>query len=154
MSMAHFAFLGYSHRSNEHVLSIAKILRTRGVEYWLDTEQIHLGDNILGRMQEGLNKATVVVAFFGPEGVDGKWQELEILTALDQSLRSNKKIIPVLLPGAVHSANLPSFLQGVLHVNLRTTNDSEELDRLVTAILASDPAVDRVHRRATPRLRR
>ena len=137
--MAHLAFLGHSHRSHADVLKIARVLHAQGVNYWLDEEQIKLGDNILAKMEDGLNRATVVVAFVGSEGVDGKWQDLEIQAALHQSISRNKKVIPVLLPGAGHSASLPLFLQGLLYVNLRSTDDSEELQKLVKAIRDSSP---------------
>ncbi len=87
-------------------------------------------------MIETVRSAAVLV---GAEGI-GPWEEPEMRACLDQLVKRRMAVIPVLLPGAGESPELPLFLRGLTWVDLRSGLTAKNLDRLEWGITGVKPA--------------
>ena len=98
--------------------------------------------------EKAIDTARVVAVFIGPNGM-GRWQDMEYQAALQRSVEQRDakgspvvRLIPVLLPGLEQEPELPLFLRGMNHIDLRDggADNREGLRRLVDAILAEPGA--------------
>ena len=135
--MPHLAFLGHSSTDKGIVLQIAAALRKRGIDYWLDSERIGAGDDIVTKIEEGLKASTAFVAFIGAEGEKGKWQGVEINTAIMTSTGDNKPLIPVLIDVATPDI-VPIVMRRLLAVTFPSADYETALDELSEAIRKTD----------------
>jgi hypothetical protein len=139
--MPHLAFLSHASEDKPVVRLVAAALKSRGINYWFDEEQIPAGADIPNKIDEGFQTATAVVVFFGSGGVRGDWQAGEVSTAIWRSKAMKKPIIPVLLGADL--LELPPLIQPLRAITLRITAppdvsvDSHALEELSKAILAS-----------------
>ncbi|GAA0251812.1 hypothetical protein GCM10010492_60300 [Saccharothrix mutabilis subsp. mutabilis] len=108
------------------VLEIEK----RGHRVWFDTQEISVGDSIVGKINEGLAGADYVVACFSSADPSSAWMAAEWMSTLARQLEGgNVKLIPVLLPGGV----APAILTDRRYVDL-SQDWSVGIDIICTAL--------------------
>lgn len=117
-----------SHRSVDkpRVEAIARTLRERGIDAWLDTWEILPGDSIVGKINEGLESAEVVLLFLSKTALDSNWVTAEAHAATWARIEGLQRLIPVMLDP---DAPVPRLLSDFLRV------DAEDTDRLIAGIL-------------------
>lgn len=92
-------FLAHNSADKPQVRAIAEELKKRGLNPWLDEEQICAGDVAFEEIQKGISQSKCVVFFIGLDG-SGKWQgDLELPITVDLVINSGLRLIPALLPG-------------------------------------------------------
>src|SRR5262245_57273184 len=94
-------FLSYNRRDLQAVLTIRKLLKLRGINTFLDRDQLVAGLPWPQALEQGLRSTRAVAVFLGPHDF-GLWQKREMFFALDlqvQAEREQRKfpVIPVLL---------------------------------------------------------
>jgi tetratricopeptide (TPR) repeat protein len=92
------------------------------------------------QLETALTQVRTTAVLVGATGL-GPWQEAEMRAAIDESVRRNLPVIPVLLPGAPDRPQLPLFLRAFTWVDLRRGVTAEGLDRLQWGILGEKPGV-------------
>jgi hypothetical protein len=70
-------FLAHNSQDKAQVKEIARELKGRGLNPWLDEEQIQPGQQFLEKIQEVIPLVKAAVIFCGLKGL-GRWQNLEI----------------------------------------------------------------------------
>ncbi|MBV9471279.1 MAG: TIR domain-containing protein [Abitibacteriaceae bacterium] len=132
-------FMAHNSQDKIQVETIANELKTRGLNPWLDKEQVAPGRWFQDVIQQVIPDVKSAAIFIGPNGL-GKWQVLELRSFISQCVTNNIPVIPVLLPG-VHS--LPSellFLQELSYVRFDNgLNDPDALDNLEWGITGKHP---------------
>jgi tetratricopeptide (TPR) repeat protein len=126
-------FLSHNSEDKESAIELAEALKARGLRPWLDVWELIPGrrwQDGLERVLENVRTAAVLV---GKAGL-GPWQTPELRVAIDESVKRNLPVIPVLLPGAPEKPKLPPFLRGFTWVDLRRGIGREGVDRLVWGI--------------------
>jgi formylglycine-generating enzyme required for sulfatase activity len=139
-------FISYHSPDREAVSTVRELLKARGIESFLDREQLVAGRPWPQALEEALKNVRAVAVFLGHNGL-GLWQKREMWFALDRQVQEERAgrafpVIPVLLPGADLTAG---FLFLNTWVDLRQgTGESEALDTLVHAIHGEQvaPAVE------------
>jgi hypothetical protein len=112
------------------VEDIARRLRDKGLEPFLDRWYLPPGIRWRSKLEETLSWCKAVAIFVGPREM-GSWQQREVDVALDLQTRSpNLPVIPVLLPGCEPPLG---FLRQLTWVDLR----SQPLDRGIAILLKS-----------------
>jgi hypothetical protein len=135
-------FLAHNSQDKPAVRSIAQQLENRGVSVWLDEKEIPPGQLFQDYIQKALPSAKTVAVFVGPTGL-GRWQSLELRSAISRAVESGIPVIPVFLPNAKDvSADLP-FLMEFNHVRFRSLDDKAALERLVWGTKLGKPAISR-----------
>lgn len=108
-------FISHSHLDSEPVARIATRLQADGHDVWVDTQRLALGDNILEKIEKGLEDADVLIVIVSQNSQRSQWVQREFSAiALRQISRRERRIIPVRLD---HS-EVPSYLASHLYIDL------------------------------------
>ena len=79
---------------------LATELRNAGHMVWLDKWNMHLGDSIVERMNEGLESASFVIVCYSSAGILSPWMKSEWMTTLARQLNGcSVKLLPVVFSG-------------------------------------------------------
>lgn len=101
-------FLCHSSTDKQSVREIAKQLTIKGSQVWLDEAEILVGDSIIEKIQDGIEKSDYLGIVLSPNSVASIWVKKEVEAALTQEIESGAvKVIPILL----ESCEIPLFLR-------------------------------------------
>ena len=82
----------------EYVEPLAGALKQRGVTFWLDTNEIGLGDNFVNRINEGLRSSRYAAICLSDKFLQRPWPEHEMTAAMAlQNRDERKRVVPLIL---------------------------------------------------------
>jgi hypothetical protein len=91
-------FISHRGADSREATRLAGAIRAAGHDVWLDEWEIHVGDSIIERMNEGLSGAAYVVICYSYAGVSAPWMSREWMAALARQLEGRGvKLLPVRL---------------------------------------------------------
>ena len=124
-------FLCHASQDKGVVNYIASALREEGIDYWLDTEQIHVGEDFIQRIEEGIAECRFIAVFLSSNFVlYGPWAKQEYKIALDKQIKLNHTS---LLPILIEDCDIPSMLSTRHYADMR--EDKEKgLQQLIRSI--------------------
>ena len=125
-------FISHSSRDKPAVEALAIALRERGIEAWLDKWMIGPGDDIVARINDGLEQADAGVIVFSAHSRESRWVEAEVSYLTYARIQESKVLIPVCVG---QDAYVPPLLRPLARRGI------EEVDAIADALL---------HRRAGP----
>jgi hypothetical protein len=132
-------FLAHNSQDKEAVEQIAVTLRRRGINVWLDKEQVPPGVPFQDFIQEAIRWSKSAAVFIGHNGM-GKWQAMELRALISQCIEAKRPVIPVLLPGLNELPNELLFLQELNYVQFKDgINDANAITRLEWGITGKKP---------------
>ncbi len=140
-------FLSHATPDKPVVEELAKLLKKRGFEPWLDKWNLIPGEPWQEAIEKALEDSAACAVCLGPSGT-GPWQNEEMRAAIDRRVSDRSRqfrVIPVLLPGAERGepSRLPAFLRATTWVEFRSTLDDEKaLHRLIAGIRGLPPGSD------------
>ena len=114
------------------VRQIGEHIKQHGLTPWIDVEQLRPGLPWQNALEEQIQQIKAVVVCVGPNG-PGPWQDLEVQAFIRQFVKRNCPVIPVILPDCKETPALPSFLEGMMWVDFRTS-DPDPLQNLIWGI--------------------
>ena len=116
-------FLSHSSKDKEIVRAVAKRLRADGLRVWFDESEIHPGDNIPAKIEEGLDQSRVLVLCMSAHAFGSDWARLEASTfRFRDPLNKERRFIPVRLDDAPIKGSLAQFL----YLNWRPADNEQE----------------------------
>ena len=130
-------FLCHNSEDKPVVREISRKLVEKNIKPWLDEDEIRPGTSwqiALGRQIEIIRSAAV---FVGASGV-GPWQNQEIQALLSQFVKRECPVIPVVLPSAKTTPDLPWTLENLHCVDFRVTYP-DPLQQLIWGITGEKP---------------
>jgi hypothetical protein len=130
-------FLCHNSEDKPAVRDIAQKLAARNIKPWLDEEQIRPGTSwqtSLGQQIESIKSAAI---FVGESGL-GPWQNQEIQALLNQFVKRECLVIPVVLTSAKTTPDLPWTLANLHYVDFRVTH-LDPLKQLIWGITGEKP---------------
>ncbi len=131
-------FLSHNSRDTSGVRALAEALRDRGLKVWIDEWELVPGQP----WQEALERIIVTIpctaVLVGKDGL-GPWEVPELRGALSEYVKRGMPVIPVLLPGAPATPDLPLFLEQLTWVDLRSGLTEGGVDRLMWGITGRRP---------------
>ncbi len=92
-------FLSHNSKDKPAVRELAKRLTARGIQVWLDEDQLIPGRSWQPLLEQGIEQSTTGVVLVGKDSF-GPWEDEEMQALLRQAVASGKAVIPVLLPAA------------------------------------------------------
>ena len=132
-------FLAHNSIDKSQVETIGKALRERGINPWLDIEQIPPGRWFQDVIQQAVQDVKSAAIFIGRSGL-GRWQVVELRAFISQCVERNIPVIPVLLPGVKKIPKELVFLNEFNWVRFENQLlDKEMLDSLVWGITGKHP---------------
>lgn len=88
-------FISHSSMDKSSIVrDLAKMLRTQGVDIWVDEDVILCGDNILSEIEKGISNSLCVALILTPAFFESNWTSLELGFARGQNNPSS--IIPII----------------------------------------------------------
>lgn len=131
MASQPLAFISYSTADAHRAAALAVALRQRGIEVWIDIEQIRPGDPILSRISLGLEAADAVLILTSKNSLESPWCRREYEVLLSREIVSGTtRVIPVRLD----ASGVPAILEGKAAVDLRDGIDERSAQELASAI--------------------
>jgi len=115
-------FLAHNSQDKPLVRAIANQLKQRGLNPWLDEEQIPPGRAFQDEIQQAIPLSKSAAIFLGLQGL-GSWQSWELKALISQCVKNNIPVIPVLLPDV---RNFPEHL--LFLEQFRWVSFSEQID--------------------------
>jgi len=125
-------FISYGSGDREEVVAIAEQLKAHGILPWLDVWDLPPGAKWTQALQEQISLIRASAVFVGKSEV-APWQQEEIDAILQESVRRQCSIIPVILQTASGVPRLPLFLKNRMWVDFRNP-DPDPLQRLIWGI--------------------
>lgn len=108
-------FLSYARQDAQAVSRVADDLRRRGVELWMDRQDLVAGDEWLPQIEAAISKADFMLVFISNASLNSAWVQREYQVAFQsQAKTGGTRLIPVLL----ERVELPSFLAAIQYVDL------------------------------------
>lgn len=137
-------FLSHASADKPAVQELARRLRERGLEPWLDVWNLIPGAAWQEAIEVALEHSAACAVCLGPGGT-GPWQNAEMRAALSRQHETGRmRVIPVLLPGAERGerSRLPPFLAENTWVEFHHGLDDEgALHRLACGIRGIEPGL-------------
>jgi hypothetical protein len=131
-------FLCHNSSDKPAVKSIAQALKARGLLPWLDQWELPPGQQWQPLLEKQIASIRSAAVFVGSAGV-GPWQEQELYGFLREFVSRHAPVIPILLPDAPATPELPIFLKAMTYVDFRLS-DPDPLARLEWGITGVRPA--------------
>jgi TIR domain len=101
-------FITHCHKDRKFVNQLAIDLRVANFSVWYDLWQLKVGDSIIERIQEGIQKSSWLVVVLSPDSVRSKWVKQELYSALSNQLAESEiYVLPILL----RDCDVPVFLR-------------------------------------------
>jgi hypothetical protein len=142
MQLEFDVFLSYSRQDDEAVTRIAETLRDSGLRVWFDKWELRPGLSWMQGIEEGIKKSQATAVFIGPRGM-GDWEKPEMRISLDSQVKSNRPVIPVILPGCPPDIEeqLSAFLKSNTWVDFsrRRLDDEQAIKKLRWGITGQKP---------------
>lgn len=125
-------FISHSSKDKPAVEQLAIALNERGVVPWLDKWEIGPGDDIVAKINDGLDTANAGLIVFSKHSEESRWVEAEVSYLTYARIKEGKVLIPVV---AGDNPFVPALLRPLARCGI------DEVDAIVDALL---------HRRAGP----
>ena len=104
-------FLSHSSKDKAVVRSIAERLRSDGLRVWFDDWELHPGDSIPAKIEEGLEQSRVLVLCMSTNAFGSDWAHLEAGTfRFRDPLNKERRFIPLRLDLAQIRGSLAQFV--------------------------------------------
>ena len=103
-------FLAHNSTDADQVFALNNELRSRGLNPWIDREQVPPGFSFQQEIQDAIPRVKSAAIIIGTHGL-GQWQRPEMEVFITQCVESKFPVIPVLLPGVDQIPPELSFLK-------------------------------------------
>jgi hypothetical protein len=115
-------FLSHSHLDKKFVKRLAEDLARRGIYVWVDEAEIKVGDSLIEKIREGIDKVGYLGVILSRTSVKSEWVKREVDIAMNQEISGRRvKVIPILIENLVQD-EIPGFLVGKLYADFSSTD--------------------------------
>jgi hypothetical protein len=126
-------FLCHAHSDKLIVRRIAKDLQNYSADVWIDEAEINVGDSLIQKIREGIDKMDYLAVFLSPESIQSEWVKRELDVAMNQEIEGRRiKVLPVL----IKNCEIPSFLKGKFFADFRNLDEYDSSLQLILRRLA------------------
>jgi len=113
-------FLSHSGSDKEFVEDLARKLSSDGFSVWYDDWEIHVGDSIVQKINEGIKSSDFLLIVLSKNSVDSTWVKEELNAAIVKSVESKGAFI---LPILLESCDIPPLLSDKKYANFSKDPD-------------------------------
>ena len=125
-------FLCHASEDKPSVRSVALGLSRYGISSWLDEAEMKVGDVLVQKISEGIEKADKFCVFLTENSVSKPWVKFELHQAVTREINQGNIFI---LPVVLHECSIPGFLQAKMYIDFKNwDNYSPTIERLAVAI--------------------
>lgn len=110
-------FICHASEDKPFVDDLALAMDRKGLDIWYDKREIRVGESIVERISEGLDRATHLLVVLSKASVSKPWVKRELSSSLMRQLSSNSiKVIPILR----ENCDIPALLSDIKYSDFRT----------------------------------
>jgi hypothetical protein len=109
-------FLSHSSEDKDDVRRLGEDLRRAGLEVWLDEKEIRVGDSIVQKIEEGLNKTQYLALWLTRRSVSSGWVSAEWQSQFGDEVAKGAVVI---LPLLAEDCEIPRLLRGKRYADFR-----------------------------------
>lgn len=106
------AFVSYSHEDKSVARRLVDELAHHGISCWIDEGELLIGDSLVERIGEAIEKAEFLIAVVSKHSVDSRWCRQELSQAAVEELEASSGV--KVLPVRVGDVQMPHNLKGRL----------------------------------------
>src|SRR3990172_8925829 len=101
-------FISYAHEDKLFVQRLSEILKGQNIEVWLDDFELKVGDNIIDKINKGIDQCDYIIAVLSRAYTKSHWglKELNAFAIRELSSETNQ-ILPIL----IEDCEIPIFLR-------------------------------------------
>ncbi len=124
-------FISYSSKDFAIIQGIAIDLKSRGVTYWWDEEQLTPGISISKKIEEGLNNCRFVMPCLSYNQINSGWSRAEYAAVLSRVIpgKTGQTVTPLVIDD-MGEEDVPMLLYDIKNVRLSDKRGYEKLLRL------------------------
>ena len=90
-------FLSHNSKDKPFVRKLANDLRRQGFYVWVDEAEIKLGDSLIEKIREGLDRVEYVGVVLSQNSINSEWVKKEIDIAMNQEIEGKRiKVLPIM----------------------------------------------------------
>lgn len=130
--MAPKIFLSHNALDKPFVRRLALDLENQGIACWLDEAEIKIGDSLIEKIREGIDKVDYVAVILSPNSIASAWVQREVDVAMNLEILERKiKVLPIMYK----QCHPPSFLPGKRYADFtKEENYEASLENLVRSV--------------------
>ncbi len=129
-------FLSHNSKDKPFVRRLADDLRKEGFYVWVDEAEIKLGDSLIEKIREGLDKMEYVGVVLSKNSINSEWVKKEIDIAMNQEIEGKRvKVLPIML----EQVEPPYFLKGKLYADFTSEESYESGLKMIVRRLGDNP---------------
>ena len=100
-------FVSYSHEDSAFVDTLVSHLVASKTNVWIDKWEIHVGDSLIRKVEEAIQKSDALVAVLSKASVQSEWCRKELTAGLVRELEERQVLV---LPVLVEDCEVPLFV--------------------------------------------
>jgi hypothetical protein len=130
-------FVSYASADRDFCKRLVKHLYDAGIPVWWDEWEIDLGDNIVEKIDQGIQESGFFMLILTPESTAREWVKKEWTSAFMRACdKKDLTIIPILR----QDCEIPAVLRGIKHVDFRHkfTKPANELKKFLLGKIGMD----------------
>jgi hypothetical protein len=110
-------FISHSHADKGFARKLAADLRKAGHIVWIDEGEINVGDSLIEKIREGIDRVDYVAAVLSKASIESEWIKRELDIASNREIEEKRVVV---LPLLIQDVELPGFLKGKFYGDCRT----------------------------------
>lgn len=122
-------FISYSHQDKDTALLICKYLDKEGLQYWIDSEGIFVGENYMAAIESGIKHCKMLIYLSSKNANSSKYVQKEVKYAIEKE----KQVFPVRLDNTEYPEGFELDLIYVQSVDA-STNFPNAMKQLIIGI--------------------
>jgi hypothetical protein len=136
--MSKNVFISYSVHDQESVYNLTEGLKARGIDVWLASEQINLGDRWSANIEKAIKETDLFLVLVSPTSVQSSYVNYEIETAKG----FNKPMVGVALNRELALSFAPLTRQQVVTAPDFSTKSLDSIAAAINGIHSSQPVAE------------
>lgn len=122
-------FLSHNKADKPFTRRLARDLENQGLRVWLDEAEIKIGESLIEKIRDGIDKVDFVAVILSPDSVASPWVQREVDVAMNQEIVGRRvKVLPIMY----RKCDLPGFLLGKAYADFTNEeNYNAALEKLV-----------------------
>jgi len=130
-------FISHSSIDKDFANRLSVGLKQQGIEVWLDSEKMQVGDSLLTEISAGLKGANYIVVVLSKNALQSEWVNRELEIAINREIEERRMLV---LPALLEDVPIPAFLSGRIFADFRRDDDFQKsLSQIIRAIIQADP---------------
>lgn len=116
-------FISHSHKDKMVARTLARKLNQYGIYTWIDEAEIKIGDSLIEKIRDGLDKVDYLIALISADSVESEWVKKELDIAMNREIESKRVVVIPILTG---KCEIPGFLKGKLYADMTSNKKINE----------------------------